>query len=212
MSMSRGQLYGGGGAMMGAGLGAMMAPWQNPSDSAMPYYNKIPGQISKYFDPYMNAGNRQLPGLENQYGSLMNDPGGKLNQIGQGYHQSPGFQFALQQALQGSNHAAAAGGMAGSPQHEQQNMGVATGLANQDYNSWMQNALGLYGGGLQGSQSLYDTGAKAGMTEGEDMASVLAQQAKAAYEGQNTQNQHEGGEWGSFLGGAGQIAALAAFL
>lgn len=196
----------GGAGLAGAGLGMMMGDYQNPADKGMDYMNQIPGQLSKYLDPYINAGQHQLPGLQGQYDQLMNDPGGRLNQIGQGYHQSPGFQFALQQALQGSGHAAAAGGMAGSPQHEQQNMGLATNLANQDYNQWLQNALGMYNTGMAGSQNLYDTGAKTGMAMGEDMASVLANKAKLAYEGQNAENQHEGGMWGSLLGGAGTIA------
>ena len=110
--------------------------------------------------PYIDQGQAQYGNLNSQYGQLMNDPGGRMNQIGQSYHQSPGFQFALQQALQGAGHAAAAGGMAGSPHHEQQNMGLATNLANQDYNQWLQQALGLYGRGMSGSQSLYDTRGK----------------------------------------------------
>lgn len=206
---SNASLYAGAGGMAGAGLGAMFADWNNPADAAMGSMNQIPGQLNKYLDPYIQAGQRQLPGLESQYGQLMNDPGGRMNQIGQGYHQSPGFQFAMQQALQGAGHAAAAGGMAGSPQHEQQNMGVATGLANQDYNQWMGNALGMYGKGLAGSQGLYDTGAKTGITMGEDLASVLANKAKLQYEGQNAENEHEGGMWGSLMGGAGSLGALA---
>ena len=201
-----------GGGAMGAGLGSMIAPWKNPADAGMGYMDQIPGQLDKYLSPYINAGNRQLPGLEDQYNQLTNDPGARLNQIGQGYHQSPGFQFAMQQALQGSGHAAAAGGMAGTPQHEQQNMELATNLANQDYNQWLGNALGMYGMGMQGKQGLYDTGAKTGISMGEDLASVLANKAKLAYEGQNAENEHEGGSWGSFLGGAGQLAAMAAFL
>jgi hypothetical protein len=203
--------YAGVGAGIGAGLGAMFGDWQNPADAGMDYMNQIPGQLDKYLSPYINAGQKALPGLQDQYGQLMNDPGGRINQIGQSYNQSPGFQFALQQALQGSGHAAAAGGMAGSPQHEQQNMGIATGLANQDYNQYMQNALGAYGAGLQGQQGIYNTGAQAGMSMGQDMASVLANQAKLAYEGQNAENQREGGMWGALGSGLGSLAGLAVF-
>lgn len=200
------QAIAGGAGMAGMGAGQMMAGYKNPADAGMDYMNQMPGQISKYLDPYINAGQQALPGLQDQYNQLMNDPGGRLNQIGASYHQSPGFQFSLQQALQGSGHAAAAGGMAGSPQHEQQNMGLATNLANQDYNQYLQNAMGMYGQGLAGSQSIYNTGAQTGIAAGEDMASILAQKAKMAYEGQNADNQHQGGMWGSLLGGAGTIA------
>lgn len=185
----------------GAGVGQLFSNYKNPADEAMPYMDEIPEQLNKSFNPYIQAGQRQLPGLEGQYNGLMTDPGSHLNQIGQNYHQSPGFQFALQQALQGAGHAAAAGGMAGSPQHEQQNMGIATNLANQDYNQWLQHALSMYQTGLTGSQGLYDTGANAGMRMGENLASALASKAQLAYEGQNAENQHEGGAMGSLMGG-----------
>lgn len=196
----------GGMGMLGAGVGNLMSPWKNPSDSAMNYMDQIPNMISQYSNPYIQAGQQALPGLQNNYGQLMNSPGQKLNTIGQDYHQSPGFQFALQQALQGSDHAAAAGGMAGSGQNQQQDMTLATNLANQDYNDWMKNALGLYGAGVNGEQGLYDTGAKTGVQAGQDMASILANKAKLAYEGQNAENENEGGMWGSLLGGAGTVA------
>lgn len=198
-----------GGGLAGMGLGSMMGNWKNPADAASGDMSQIPDMLKQYLAPYMNAGNNALPGLQDQYGKLMNDPGGRLNEIGQGYHQSPGFQFALQQALQGSGHAAAAGGMAGSPQHEQQNMGIATNLADQDYNQWLGNALGMYGKGLSGEQGLYDTGAKTGTAMGEDLASYFANKAKLDYEGQNAENEHEGGMWGSLLGGLGTIAGAA---
>ncbi|MDD5211396.1 MAG: hypothetical protein PHV62_03210 [Sulfuricurvum sp.] len=198
----------GGAGMLGAGLGAMFGDYKNPADAAMGDMDKIPGQIDKYLQPYINQGNEQYGKLNDQYGQLMNDPGGRLNQIGQGYHQSPGFQFALQQALQGAGHAAAAGGMAGSPQHEQQNMGIATGLADQDYNQWLGNALGMYKTGLEGGQNIYNTGARAGMSAGEDMASYFANRAKLNYEGQNAENQHEGGMWGNLIGAGATAAAF----
>jgi hypothetical protein len=202
-------LTAGGAGIGSAALGGMMGNYKNPADSAMGYMNQAPGMLNQYLSPYINAGQQQLPGLQNQYSQLMNNPGGRMNEIGQGFHESPGFQFALKQALQGSGHAAAAGGMAGSPQHEFQNMGIATDMGNQEYNHWMQNALGMYGTGLQGSQGLYDTGAKTGTAMGEDLASLLAHQAGLAYQGQNAENQHQGGMWGSLMGGLGTLGGFA---
>lgn len=190
---------------LGAGLGNLFSDWQNPADSAMGYYNQIPGQLNQYLSPYINAGQQMLPGLQSQYGMLMNDPSARLNQIGAGYQQSPGLQFSINQGLQGAGHAAAAGGMAGSPQHEQNNMSVATGLANQDYNQYMQNALGLYNTGLSGAQGIYNTGATAGNNMAEDMSQALMSQGNMAYAGQNAANQHSGGTWGSILGGLGSM-------
>jgi hypothetical protein len=168
-----------------------LSQYKNPADTANKYYDQAQGQLQKYMSPYINAGQQSLPILQGQYGNLLNDPGGMLNKIGGGYQQSPGFKFAMQQALQGGNHTAAAGGMAGSPQHEQENMQLATNLANQDYNNWIQNALGLYGHGLSGEENMYGIGAKAGMGMGEDMANILNNQAQLAYAGQAGQNQRQ---------------------
>ena len=160
---------------------------KNPANAAMGFFNEIPGQLKENFNPWINYGQQ-----------LSQDPGGRLNQIGQGYQQSPGFKFALQQALQGGNHAAAAGGMAGSPAHEQQNMELATNLANQDYNQWMQNALGLHNLG-------FGVGSEGGMRLGEDLASVLAQKGRLGFEGQNAQNQGNQGMWGSLIGAGASL-------
>src|SRR5579864_175938 len=124
----------GGAGMAGAGFGALFGGHEDPAESANPYFDQIPGQLEKYYNPYIQRGNRAGDAMEGAYGNLINDPGGMLNKIGGGYQQSPGFKFAMQQALQGAGHGAAAGGMAGTPQHEQQNMEIATNLANQDYN------------------------------------------------------------------------------
>lgn len=182
--------------------------YKNPSEDAMKYLDQMPAEIKKYFEPYINAGNRALTGIEDQYGQLIKDPGSRLNEIGKGYQQSPGFDFALKQALGAGGRAAAAGGMAGSPMHEQQNMQTATGLANQDYNQWLQNALGLYGTGLHGSHDIYNTGAKAGMGLGENLASILAGKAGLAYAGQNAQNQHRSDLFGNIIGGIGSAFAF----
>lgn len=174
----------GGASALGGIAGNLFGGWKNPADKARPYFDQMGNEIRGGYQPWIDYGK-----------SLINDPGGRLNEIGKGYQQSPGFNFALQQALQGSGHAAAAGGMAGSPQHEQQNMGIATNLANQDYNQWMQNALGLHNMG-------YSQGQNAGIGMGQDLASILANRAQMEYEAQNAKNQHSGGLWGSIIGGA----------
>lgn len=185
-------------------------PWsyKNPADAASQYYQQIPGQTNQYYQPYFEAGKNQLPGLTEQYGQLMNDPGGKLNQIGGGFQQSPGFKFALEQALGGSGHAAAAGGMAGSPQHEQQNMELATQLGNQDYNNWLQQATGLYGQGLTGGQNMANQGQQAGQSQADMIAQALAQQGNLGYAGQQNKNQNNANIWGGIGKGIGALSAF----
>lgn len=174
----------------------------------MPYLNQIPGKTQQYQQPYFEAGKSQLPGLQEQYGQLLNDPGGRINKIGESFKESPGFKFAMQQALQGGNHAAAAGGMAGSPQHEQQNMQLATDLGNQEYNNWMKNALGEYNMGMQGSQGMANQGQQAGQSMADMIAQTLAQQGNLAFNGQQQQNQNKSDMWGNIFKGAGSLAAF----
>lgn len=177
----------------------------DPSKGAMKYLNQIPGTVSPYYNPYIQAGQNQSQGLQDQYSRLINNPSDVMNQIGGSYQQSPGFQFAVQQALQGSGNAAAAGGMAGSPQHEQQNQELATNLADQDYNQYMQNALGLYGQGLQGSQGLYNTGYNASNTLANILANNMGSQASLKYAGGANQNMANMGMFGSLLGLGGTL-------
>jgi hypothetical protein len=177
---------------------------KNPAEAAMPYLNQIPGQTNQYQQPFFDAGKNALNPLQEQYSGLLDKPGDKLNQIGGSYQQSPGFQFALQQALAAGNHASAAGGMSGTPTDQFNQMQMATGLANQDYNKWMENALGLYGKGLSGEQGMAEMGQKSGQSMADMIAQTLAQQGNLAYNGQAQQNQNRSDMFGNIakLGGA----------
>lgn len=172
----------------------------DPSKAANKYLNKIPGMAGQQYNPYINAGQRQLPGLEDEYAKMMGNPGDFINNIGAGYQKSPGFDFAMQQALQGSGNAMAAGGMAGSPMHEQMNMGLATNLANQDYNQWLQNALGQHQQGMEGSQGLYQGGMNASDAYAKMLADTYGSQASNAYSGSQSRNNMMMGALGGLAG------------
>jgi hypothetical protein len=181
---------------------------KNPADTAMPYLNQIPGQTSPYMQPYFDAGKGALNPLQDQYSQLLNDPGGHMNKIGESYQQSPGFKFALEQALTAAQHSSNAGGMAGTPTDQFNQMGVATGLANQDYNNWMTNALGQYNKGLSGEQGLAQMGQTAGQNLADMIAQTLAQQGNLEFQGQAQQNQNKNDMWGNIFKGAGALSAF----
>lgn len=197
----------GAGNLLG-GLAGMFGKYNNPADVANKSISQIPNSTAPYYAPWLNAGMSTLPKLQGQYDQLTNDPGGKFNQIGNSFHESPGFQFALQQALQSSGHAAAAGGMAGSPQHEQQNMGLATDLANQDYYNYMKGSTDLYGKGLSGMQGLSEQGRESGQSLADQIAQSLADQSKYAYEGQNSKNAAKSSFFGNLGSGLGLLGAF----
>lgn len=219
---------------IGAGLAGMLGGSNNPYDDAAKYYNKIPGAMAPYYSPYINAGQNALgqlqgqyghllgnyQGIQDQYNQLMNDPNGVMSKIGAGYQKSPGFDWQMNQGMNAANNAAAAGGMLGSPQHQQQASTMAEGLANQDYYNYMNHALGLYNSGLQGNTNLYGAGLSglqglnsmgynASNEYGMDIGNSLMNQGNLAYSGAAAQNQAQGSQWGDIFGGA---AALAGFL
>jgi len=80
---------------------------KNPADAAMPYLNKIPGVGHQYYDPYVSTGLQSLGQLSNQYSNMASNPTGNYNSLASGYKESPGYQFALQQAMNAGNNAAA---------------------------------------------------------------------------------------------------------
>ena len=174
----------------------------DPSKKAMPYLQQVPGTVSPYYQPYINAGGSALNTLQGQYSNLINDPGGKMNQIGSSYQQSPGYQFSLQQALYGANNASAAGGMAGSPQGVQNDETLATNLANQDYYNYLNHALGLYGAGLEGEQGLNQMGYGASDALAKELSRNLYSEAGLNYSSQASKNMGKSSLFGGLAGDA----------
>jgi hypothetical protein len=215
------------GALLGAGGSSIMNMFgggKDPYKAGKKYYDQIPGTIKPYFDPYINAGRDAMGKLQGEYGSLiggrgdlqgqynnlMNDPNGFLNKIGGGYQKSPGFDWQMNQGMNAANNAAASGGMAGSPQHQQQAATMATGLANQDYYNYLNHALGMYNTGLQGNAGLYGTGLQGlqginqmGYNASDQLAGGLANnlmnQGNMAFSGQASRNQSQGQSMGDLM-------------
>lgn len=113
----------------------------NPADAAKPYYDQMQGQ-------YLNP----------DY----------YNQIAGQYKQSPGFDWRMQQAMSGIKNAQGAAGMLGTNQHQQTSAQMAEGLANQDFESYMKDRMGL----------------------GSDMAGISSQQGQLAAGGAGFKNKH----------------------
>lgn len=186
---------------------------KNPYDAASGFMNQIPGATNPYYQPYAQAGSDAMHQLQGQYSNLINDPSAMFNKIASGYQQSPGLKWQMGQGMNAANNAAAAGGMLGSPQHQQQAATMSEGLANQDYWNYMQNALGSsqnqYGLGLQGLQGLNNQGFQANDQMARIMADMLSGQGQMAFAGQAAQNQQRGSSMGDLFGG---LSSLIGFL
>lgn len=199
---------GAGAAGIGAGVYNLINPGKDVSRESMDLLGKIPDQTSQYYSPYFNAGKEALNTSKSQYDMLSQNPGQRLNQIGQDFHESPGFKFALQQALQSTGNNSAAGGMAGSPEYQQNAMNVATGLGDQDYYNYLGHATDLYKTGLSGENDIAHGGQIAGSSMADQIAQMLAAQSGLKYQSNLNKNQQKSSAWGDIIGGAGMLAAF----
>lgn len=177
----------------------------NPADAAMPYLNQMGANAGKFYNPFINSASQMSGGMNELYQSLMKDPSGFLSKIGQGYEKSPGYDFAMNEALRGSSNAAAAGGMLGSPEHEQRNAEVAQGLASKDYQDYLKNALGLFGTGVQGGENTMGRGFNAAQGMANTNNQMLSDLAQYAYAGQAGKNQQANQNWANIFGGAASL-------
>lgn len=187
----------------------------NPADAATGYLSQIPGDVSPYYDPYISAGGQAMGALGTQYGQLLSDPGAFINQVGSSFKQSPGYQFQVDQATSAENQAAAAGGMVGSPQEQQQLGEITNQLANKDYYNYLGNALNEYGLGLSGTQDINKMGYGASTQMAQDVMDALSSSASAAYSGQayeDQQKQQSNTQSQALMGSLMKIAGTSALL
>ncbi len=157
------------------------------ADNSLAFQKQVYGQQQANAAPYIAAGTSSLQELERQMG-----PGGSLSQQwGQTFQaptaeqasQTPGYQFALGQGLQGIERSAAARGnllTGGLLQAEQQ---YGQGLASQTYQQTFNNALTQYQNAYnqfqQGQANTYNRLAGVAGT-GQTAVNQLGQQGQAA--------------------------------
>jgi len=203
-NQGRGMSFGTGlGSALGGLYGLFGGGGKNPADTANQYLNQIPGQSAPYYKPYQDAGAGALKSLQDQYPDLLS--GGVQNKLGESYKESPGYKFAMQQAMNAAGNAASSGGMLGTPMNQQQSMEMAQGVASKDYDNYMKNQIGLYGEGLHGQQGLNEQGYNANMGMADLLNNIKAMQAQYGYAGQAGQNQAKSGAMGNIFSGLGTI-------
>lgn len=164
----------------------------DPTKQAGKTLDRIPGQMKQYYDPYVKAGQNAIPGYQDMMSLLMTNPDEFLNRIGQGYKKSPGYDWNLKQGEAGIENAQAAGGMLGSPQHEQENAEMASGLASKDYNEYMNRAMQGLGIGAAGTGNIFNTGANMSSDLATSIANILSGKANLQYAGQEGRNKRTG--------------------
>jgi hypothetical protein len=190
--------------------------YNNPANAAMPYLQQIPGTITPYYQPYVDAGSQALSQLMSQYQTLLTNPSQVMNMLGSSYQQSPGYQYQMTAGQNAENSAAASGGMLGTPYHQEESATMAEQIANQDYQQYLNQMMRLYGMGLEGEQGINQMGYGASNELAQALAANLMNEGGMAYAGAAGQNAYDQMQknqqqsfWDSLIsGGASLISGL----
>ena len=193
---------------IGGALGSLFG-FEEPDYSGVEsQLQQIPGTITPYFQPYIQAGEESLGGLQQQLAGLLQDPGALMQSLGAGYRTSPGMQQSMMQATEAANRAAAARGQLGSPAEQQALAKQIYGMGEQDYGDYLNRVLGLYGTGVSGLTGLTQLGAGMGRGLAEDLAQAAMSRAGLEEAKMQAQQQSQAG----LMGGLGSLIGLAGML
>ncbi len=146
-----GGIFGGGGGAGQQGSAGAGAALMNAAIAATQQYqageDRALGQFRRnYFDPYSRAGDQGINMLAAALG--LRGPGGTAA-AQRAFRVGPGYQFALDQGLQGVDRGASAKGLLGSGNAAMALNDYAQGVANQEYGNWLNRLTGLGSQGLQ---------------------------------------------------------------
>jgi len=167
------------------------------------YLDQIKPMLEQYYNSYIDRGQNAGNTLDQQYNNLLQNPGSIQQMLGSSYQQSPGYQYALDEAMNAATMSAAAGGKLGTTSHQNEAMKTATGLANQDYWNYYNQNADLFNKGLTGTQGMYDTGYNATNQMTQGLGNLYGNQANLAYTGQQNQNNAISSLLGAGIGAAG---------
>ena len=153
---------------------------ENAANTASNTELQMYGQTRADLQPYQQAGTNALPFLQQLYGigpgstgatspilaALGIGPGGQPGTATTPFQQSPGYQFAKQQGIGAATNATAGkGGMGGNTLKALSQFG--TGIANQDYYSYLAALQSAWGGLTGGVGNLVGLGESAAAKTGQ---------------------------------------------
>jgi len=159
-----------------------------------------------YTQPYREGGER----AEKMYESSMGL--GDTSLATNAFKTSLGYQFALEQGLQGVGANAAARGLAGSGAQAKELTRYGQGMADQEYGNWQNRLSGLSSLGAQlgseaGQETIGTGKSLAGLEEwgGDSLANIYGEEGQSAAESYLRDNQSD---LPSILGMAGTAAGI----
>jgi hypothetical protein len=162
----------------------------NPADSASQYFEKIPGVVKPYLDPYIEEGKRASEVNNPLYESMSRDPNDFLNAIMRNYSPSEGYKYKERNLNKVMRNAAAQGGYSGTPYDQEQQSTAVNGLLSQDMQQFLENIFGVQGRGLSGNEDSINRGFKASNSLADILGGNLAQLGNLSFQGQSQINQN----------------------
>lgn len=182
---------------------------EDPSKRANKYMSQIPGVGQKYYNPFIQSGQKAGSTLEGEYGKLMN-PSQFMDDIMSHYNESKGATYEKNELGRGIGATAAAGGFAGTPEHQKEYADMASGVMSKDMQQYLQNALGIYGTGLAGNQDFYNKGFDASGKEADLEGGSLASQGGMAFQQASQTNASRDSFMNALMKALGQAAGAGA--
>ena len=71
----------------------------NKGDGGCSELEGMRGVQQRMLQPYVEAGQKSIPTLQEQYKQLLSDPGSVMSRLGAGYQRSPGYQYNADAAM-----------------------------------------------------------------------------------------------------------------
>jgi hypothetical protein len=192
----------------GSAANAQQQAAQNATNAQVGMFNQTAG----YLQPYRDFGSSLIPGVNQALGlnaSLLGLQNGTINPqaIQNALLQMPGYQFQLNQGLQSVQNSAAARGLGSSGAALRSAADYATGLAQSNYNNYVNQANQYYnqlmGGVGLGENAAAGTG-NAAIQTGQNIGQNMIGAGNAAAAGQIGQ----AAAWSNGLNNAGQLGGL----
>lgn len=177
------------GTVVGGAAGGLFGGFsKDPTKEANKYLKQIPGMGKQYYNPFIERGARAGNMLEGEYGKLL-EPTSFIDEIMKHYKTSAGAEYNRDKLGRGIGATAAAGGFAGTPEHQQEYGEMADKIMSQDMQEYLQNALGVYNRGLGGEEGFNNQGFDASKDLVDLLGGTLSSQAGVAYKGASQSNE-----------------------
>ncbi len=159
----------------------------DPAKAANKYMDQIPGIGKESYNPFIESGKRAGGTLEAEYGKQLN-PTSFIDDIMKNYSMSKGAEYKKDQLSRGIGATAAAGGFAGTPEHQREYGEMSEGIMSDDMHQYLMDALGVYGSGIKGEQDIYGKGFDASGSLADYLGSVMGAQGGLAFQGVQQRN------------------------